>query len=116
MVLSAKLLDQNIEDQLNELQIIDEENKASRCRIELYKFSLANAYALKEPNFIPLFKNGNPLGSIMDISIAVSKNLVASVGADKYLRIWEYSMKKASPMITTTLSSDSLESNYKQLS
>jgi len=47
MVLSAKLLDQNIEDQLNELQIIDEENKASRCRIELYKFSLANAYALK---------------------------------------------------------------------
>ena len=116
MILSAKLLDQNIEDQLAEMQIIDEENKANRCRIELYKFSLANAHALKEPNFVPIFKNGNPLGGIMDISIAVSKNLVASVGADKYLRIWEYSMKKSSPMITTTLPSDSLESNYKQLS
>ena len=45
LVLSAKVLDQNIEDQLAEMQIIDDENKDKRCRTELYQFSLKEAYS-----------------------------------------------------------------------
>jgi len=51
----------------------------------------------------------------MDISISVSKNLVGSVGADKYLRIFEYS---TNPMKVATFNtpSDTLDTNHKQLS
>ena len=82
----------------------------------MYKFSLADAHALKDPNFKPIFKNGNPMGPIMGLSAAVSKNVVASVGHDKYLRIWEYSIKNSSTIIAFNLSTDSLETTYKQLS
>jgi WD40 repeat protein len=116
MVLSARVLDQNIEDQLKELQINDDENKHLRSRIELYRFSLADSYALKDANFKPIFKNGNPLGAILDISVAVSKNLIASVGEDKYLRIWEYSIKNSDTILTSSLSSDIIDTQYKQLS
>jgi WD40 repeat protein len=116
MVLSAKVLDQNIEDQLKEMQIYDEESREKRCRTELYRFNLADAYSLKDPDFRPIFKNGNPLGPIIDISISVSKNILATVGADKYLRIWEYSIANTSNIITSNLSSDSKETNYSQLS
>ncbi|CAI2386786.1 unnamed protein product [Moneuplotes crassus] len=114
LVLSAKVLDQNIEDQLAEMKIVDEENKVKRCRTELYQFCLSDAYSLKDPNFKPIFKNGNPLGAILDISVSVSKNLVSSVGADKYLRIFEYSVennKISSPIIPI----DTLDTNYRQL-
>lgn len=116
MVLSARVLDQNIEDQLKELQINDDDNKHLRSRIELYRFSLADAYALKDADFKPIFKNGNPLGSILDISVAVSKNLIASVGEDKYLRIWEYSIKNSDTILTSSLSTDSIDTKYRQLS
>lgn len=125
MVLSVKVLDQNIEDQWRELQAsnspiasqkFDDDHKEERCRIELYQFSLADAHALKDPGFKPIFNNGNPMGAITDISVAVSKNLVASVGVDKYLRIWEYSIKNSSTIITHNLSADSTETTYSQLS
>ena len=116
MVLSAKVLDQNIEDQMKEMQIFDEENKHKRCRIELYQFSLSDAYALKDAELKPIFKNGNPRGEIIDISLAVSKNLLVSVGADKYLIIWEYSLKNSSTIVTSSLSTDSIGTKYRQLS
>lgn len=114
LVLSAKVLDQNIEDQLAEMNIVDEENKVKRCRTELYQFSLTDAYDSKDPNFKPIFKNGNPLGPMMDLAVSVSKNMVATVGADKYLRIFEYS-SDASKTSASMVPSDTLETNYHQL-
>ena len=110
MVLSAKLLDQNIEEQLMEMNLGDDTNKHERWRIELYQISLAQAYNQKDAYFRPIFKNGNPQGPIMEVAIAISKNIVASVGADKYLRIWEF--------VVEELSFDSIpsKSSYKQLS
>lgn len=116
MVLSAKVLDQNIENQLKELHLTDDVSVEKRSRTELYKFNLADAYALKDPDFKPIFKNGNPLGSIMDISTSVSKNILATVGADKYIRIWEYSIANSSSIITSNLSADSMDTSYRQLS
>lgn len=44
----------------------------------------------------------------MDISVATSKNVVASIGADKYIRIWEYSIKN-SYLITSNQDSETVE-------
>ena len=110
IVLSAKLLDQNIEEQLMEMNLGENKNKDERARIELYQMSLAEAYNQKDAYFMPIFRNGNPQGPIMEVAIAISKNIVASVGADKYLRIWEFVIEE--------LSSDSVpsKSSYEQLS
>ena len=55
------------------------------------------------------------MGPIFDIAVSVSKNLVASVGADKYLRIFEF-CSSSNRTITSNISSDTYETNYKQLS
>ncbi len=38
----------------------------------------------------PVFPKGNIIGGILDMSIGVSKDLVVTVGEDKYIRVFEY--------------------------
>ncbi len=48
--------------------------------------------------------------------MAVSKNMAVSIGKDKFIRIWEYSINTS--LATTPLpnSSDAVETSYKQVS
>lgn len=38
----------------------------------------------------PVFPKGNPVGSILDMSVAVSKDIIVSAGFDRYMRVFEY--------------------------
>jgi hypothetical protein len=39
----------------------------------------------------PVFPKGNIIGMVKGISVGVSKDLIVSVGDDKFIRVFEYS-------------------------
>lgn len=62
-------------------------------RLEMYYLNLHQLSVLKNVFTLPIkcvFPKGNTIGSILDMSVGVSKDLVVSVGEDKYVRIFEY--------------------------
>ena len=42
---------------------------------------------------MPVFSKGNVCGELRDASLAVSKNLVVTVGEDHHVRLWEFSVQ-----------------------
>lgn len=38
----------------------------------------------------PVFPKGNPVGSFLDMSVGVSKDIIVSVGFDRYIRVFDY--------------------------
>jgi len=62
-------------------------------RLEMYYLNLHQLSVLKNVFTLPIkpvFPKGNTIGSILDMSVGVSKDLVVTVGEDKYIRVFEY--------------------------
>lgn len=59
----------------------------------MYQLNLHQLSVLKNVFTLPIkpvFPKGNPVGSIMDMSVAVSKDIIVSAGFDRYMRVFEY--------------------------
>jgi hypothetical protein len=62
-------------------------------RVELYQLNLQQLSVSKNIFSLPIkqvFQKGNPIGSLIDLDVGVSKDLIVSAGQDNYIRIFEY--------------------------
>ena len=59
----------------------------------MYQLNLHQLSVLKNVFTLPIklvFPKGNPVGTITNISGGVSKDIIVSVGIDRYIRVFEY--------------------------